>query len=463
MTLLNNLSQPWSFADMASQGRESRVIIMGSTGAGKSEFANCASGSSDFLVGRSLSSCTTEVCTSKPFPVDGKIVTVIDTPGFDDTRRGDAGVLSSIAAYLSKSYEQGIKLTGVIFLCRITDIRMAGTAQRTFRIFRELCGESTFGHVLIVTNMWEKEKLEVGERREQELSTKYFKPVLDRGARMVRHDGTRASALNILRHLLDNDATALTIQQEIVDEHKQLANTAAGKELTSALREQAQNHDEELRILRAELEAAMKARDEETRREVQEELEKKREELARIKRDVESMTERFASDKTRLESRIAETEAVNRQHVERLQDMQNLVSQALLQMTKFQAEAVQPKEAEERQARILAEERLANMLANMKHREELQTIQTEMNKRLCALQDEISRMKLGRKGDEQCQADPEATETCASRQTRGRDTDQRERDEERIARLAHLVNMIVGFVITKWTKGPTNPAIPKMC
>lgn len=91
---------------MAPQGRESRVIIMGSTGAGKSEFANCTSGSSDFPVGRSLASCTTEARTSKPFLVDGKIVTIIDTPGFDDTRRGDAEVLSSIAAYLTEMNSQ---------------------------------------------------------------------------------------------------------------------------------------------------------------------------------------------------------------------------------------------------------------------------------------------------------------------------------------------------------------------
>ncbi|KAI5994302.1 hypothetical protein EDC04DRAFT_2613206 [Pisolithus marmoratus] len=387
---------------------------MGSTGVGKSQFANCASGSSDFLVGRSLASCTTEVCTSKPFLVDGKIVTVMDTPGFDDTRRGDAEVLSSIAAYLSKSYEQGIKLTGIIYLYRITDVRMAGTAQRTFRIFRKLCGEGTFGHVLIVTNMWEKEKPEVGEARERELSAKYFKPALDRGARMIRHDGTQASALNILRDLLDNDTTTLRIQQEIVDEHKQVVHTAAGEELTSALREQAQSYGDELRDLRTELEAAMKARDEETRQEVQGELERKREELARIKQDVEHMTERFISEKTRLESRIAEMEAANHQHVERLQDMQNLVSQALLQLMKSQAEAGRPKEAEERQARILAEERLANVLASMKHREELQAMQTEMNKRLCTLQEEISRMKSGGKADEQHQTDPETTNALGS-------------------------------------------------
>ncbi|KAI6025176.1 hypothetical protein PISMIDRAFT_550392 [Pisolithus microcarpus 441] len=451
---------------MAPQGRESRVIIMGSTGAGKSEFANCASGSSEFLVGRSLASCTTGACTSKPFLVDGKIVTIIDTPGFDDTRRGDAEVLSSIAAFLSKLYEQGTKLTGIIYLYRITDVRMVGTAQRTFRVFRKLCGESTFGHVLIVTNMWEKEKLEVGEAREQQLSAKYFKPALDGGARMMRHDGTRESALNILRRLLDNETTSLSIQREIVDEHKQLIHTAAGEELTSALREQAQSYNDELRSLRTEMETAMKAKDEETRREVQEELERKREELTRIKRDVESMTERFVSEKTRLETRIADMEAANRQHVGQLLDMQNLVSQALLQLMKSQNDAARPKEVEEREARILAEERLANVLASTKHREELQAVQSEMNKRLCALQDEIAKMKSG-KADEPRKTDPDATETYTSRQAKDQETDQKERertkDEERIARLAYFVNMIVGFVITKWTKGSTNPTIPKTC
>lgn len=66
------------------------------------QFINLASGS-DLPVGRGLESCTSEVRTSKPFYLNGRIVTLIDTPGFDDTTRSDTDILSSIAAYLSNT------------------------------------------------------------------------------------------------------------------------------------------------------------------------------------------------------------------------------------------------------------------------------------------------------------------------------------------------------------------------
>lgn len=349
---------------------------------------------------------------------------------------------------------------------RITDVRMGNTAQRTFRVFCELCGENTFKNVVIVTNMWGNVNPELGEAREHELTTKFFKPVLDRGARMCRHDGTRDSALTILRHLVDNEAVVLTIQQEIVEERRGFADTAAGAVLSHALKEQADHHDEELRNLRAEMEIAMRAKDEESRKELQEEFDNKREELVRIKRDVQGMTENFASEKARLETRITEMEMTNRYHVERLQEMQDLVNNALLQVMKSQTENARRKE-DERLARSLAEEHLANALAEAKHREQLQTMQDEMNKRIRTLQEEISRVNTEkRKETESIGVDPAKAEVELKRQARIREVEEEERvkkeEQERLNRLAHFAFMVVSFVIAKWTKGPTGPTIPKM-
>lgn len=69
---------------------------------GRYQFINCASGS-ELPVGKGLESCTVDVRTSKPFLLNGRIVTLIDTPGFDDTTRSDTDILSSIAAYAAKS------------------------------------------------------------------------------------------------------------------------------------------------------------------------------------------------------------------------------------------------------------------------------------------------------------------------------------------------------------------------
>lgn len=48
-----------------------------------------------------LGSCTHEVKLADEFILDGKGVTLIDTPGFDDTSKSDADILKMIAAFLA--------------------------------------------------------------------------------------------------------------------------------------------------------------------------------------------------------------------------------------------------------------------------------------------------------------------------------------------------------------------------
>ena len=66
------------------------------------QFINLASGSS-LRVGTNLESCTDEVNTVDPFPLDGRPVVLIDTPGFDDSSKSDTEILKSIAAYLAST------------------------------------------------------------------------------------------------------------------------------------------------------------------------------------------------------------------------------------------------------------------------------------------------------------------------------------------------------------------------
>ena len=91
---------------------------MGATGSGKStvstvclaviirgspdslQFINLASGST-LRVGMGLESCTAEVKLADKFALDGSSVTLIDTPGFDDTSLSDTDILEMIAAFLA--------------------------------------------------------------------------------------------------------------------------------------------------------------------------------------------------------------------------------------------------------------------------------------------------------------------------------------------------------------------------
>ena len=138
---------------------------------------------------------------------------------------------------------------------RISDFRMGGVSTRNFKMFRQLCGESTLRNVVIVTNMWGEVSRDVGEAREAELVNQeiFFKPVLDKAALMMRHENTRDSAHHILLQIIDNHPLPLRIQRELVDQGKDISQTAAGAELNRELMEQIQVHKREMRELEREM------------------------------------------------------------------------------------------------------------------------------------------------------------------------------------------------------------------
>ena len=53
------------------------------------------------MIGESLESCTAQVQIADQFELDGRTVTLIDTPGFDDTTKSDADILKMIAFFLA--------------------------------------------------------------------------------------------------------------------------------------------------------------------------------------------------------------------------------------------------------------------------------------------------------------------------------------------------------------------------
>lgn len=191
-----------------------------------------------------------------------------------------------------------------MYMHRISDNKMGGPSRKNFHMLRNLCGDTNLQNVLLVTNMWSGVDPEVGEARERELAgnEKFFKPVLDRGARMLRHDGSQASAHAILRHLVGLEPSTLLVQDEMVNQEKDLAHTTAGAEIMRELKEQTERHAKALEHLCLGIEAARLAEDEETREILQEEAKKAREKIERIQGDLERMVTNFATENSRLEN-----------------------------------------------------------------------------------------------------------------------------------------------------------------
>jgi len=97
--------------------------------------------------------------------------------------------------------------------------------------------------------MWGKVDVKKGEKREAELRDKFFKPAIDKGAQLIRHDNTAKTAHNILRYIINNRRLPLRIQIKLVDEKKKLLETVAGEELNREMLELTWKQEAEIKQL----------------------------------------------------------------------------------------------------------------------------------------------------------------------------------------------------------------------
>jgi len=254
-------------------------------------------------------------------------VLLLDTPGFDDTTMTDTDVLRIISAYLVTMFvlrilffltwqyltgdlsplrnKQGARLVGVIYMQRISDFKVGGSARRDLRMFQELCGEEAYENVIVVTNMWGQVPEEDGEARELELKTKdiFYKPILDRRGIMERHDNTRESAHRILEKLIHKEPAVLRIQRELA-EGTDITQTAAFRQLDRELSELALQHQKNLDQLKAEMATAEQNMDEDTQNELAEEKQKLEDELRRAQTQASRLASDYQAELRKIEEKL---------------------------------------------------------------------------------------------------------------------------------------------------------------
>ncbi|KAF9441876.1 hypothetical protein P691DRAFT_628832, partial [Macrolepiota fuliginosa MF-IS2] len=199
---------------------------MGPVGAGKSTFIKVATGAENIQIGDALTSCTQDIqvvrCCN---PSLGGDVIFVDTPGFDDTYKPDAQILGEIADWLRETCAAGIKLSGILYVHRITD-RITNTPSRNLDMFQQLCGLSALSNVILVTTNWGQfQTVDEGIKNEEGLRNNW-QPLLDSGSQMLRFEYTCTSAWNIINALLTNKKP-LEIQREMVDENRPSPQTSA--------------------------------------------------------------------------------------------------------------------------------------------------------------------------------------------------------------------------------------------
>lgn len=198
-------------------------------------------------------------------------------------------------------------------------------------MFRKLCGESTLKNVVLVTNMWGKVEQTVGEARERELAGVYFKPALDKDAQLARHYNTTQSSHDIIRRIMKNDPAALQIQQELVDEGKDIRSTAAGEAVNEELNKVIRRHEAEMNTLREEMRQALKEKDEETRKELEEETRKIKAQMDKMKVESETMASKYNEERRKME------EAMERMQEQARQEQSQARAEHTRQITELKA------------------------------------------------------------------------------------------------------------------------------
>ena len=264
------------------------IAVMGVTGVGKSTFISQLS-DRPVKIGHNMDACKQSFETrfkAKSLVLslnclgtqqvevfhckyDAFSVYLVDTPGFDDTNRSDTEVLREIATWLTTSFSRRVQLDGIMYLHRITDTRLQGSARKNLSMFKKLCGADALKNVILTTTMWELVSPAEGERREEELTktTDFWGYMVQNGSQVVRHQNTAVSARQLIRlyvsrkKALVGKKVTLEIQKEMVIEKKTLDDTAAGQEIDGEIAVERERLQIRLQQARKEMQKALEKKD----------------------------------------------------------------------------------------------------------------------------------------------------------------------------------------------------------
>ncbi|KIW68353.1 hypothetical protein PV04_04306 [Phialophora macrospora] len=294
------------------------IAVMGPTGVGKSSFIKTLTGAKDIVIGHGLTSgeCSSltglgtqpanDIATSKVqcynLAHEGTNFVLVDTPGFDDSRGLDNDVVQEILSWLKSSMGEGLLLSGLIYLHRIIDPRISGTARSNMRLFRELCGSDNLHQVVLATTFWAAVDDELGQRREAQLleDPKFWKPMAEKGSKAFRLKQDRGECLQILSHIAQKNDKFLVQAQQEMRRGQEAHETSAGRAMNLGLERIKQEYEAQVADERRKQQAVLDEADRRRRAEHREERRRlehqRRREMERLEREARE------KDKARRES-----------------------------------------------------------------------------------------------------------------------------------------------------------------
>lgn len=250
--------------------------------------------------------------SSFEFEHEGYQITLIDTPGFNDTTRSESEVLKEIADWLDWTYRNPphLKLNGILYLQSIMDPRIFGSSLRNLKMFKDLCGEDPLKNVILVTSKWGlarksgQEDLAWNHERQLRNDRQFWAPMVEKGSRMARFEDTQDSALQIILSVVDQSPVLLQIQAELVDESKNLIDTAAGNTVNEEMIKLEKKYKDEISQIQKEMDEALAARDVEVQEALQESKENFERRLDKLRDEQAMLQYERRNDARRMQSVI---------------------------------------------------------------------------------------------------------------------------------------------------------------
>jgi hypothetical protein len=264
---------------------------------------------------------------SYQFSHRGKIITLVDTPGFDDSNISDSEILMKLLGWLKETQEGEQKLSGILYLHRIDSPRMQGSALRNFGTFKQLCGEEFYKNMMFGTTCWDLvEAMTIGEERETQLREKgeFWHALLQKGSEIVRIPREQDLARDVIFHLASKDPAFLKSQVEMSAMGLPLDEVSATKTINEELEKvKAANErircQEEENFLRLQREREEKARAEQEKARLQHDLmlreqEAERQRTLQAQREAQVKREKEMKELEEQMRRIRIQEAVQREN-----------------------------------------------------------------------------------------------------------------------------------------------------
>ncbi|KAF2174953.1 hypothetical protein K469DRAFT_612569 [Zopfia rhizophila CBS 207.26] len=277
---------------------------MGMTGAGKSTFISLCTQDRAAVAGHGLLSCTSRV-TVHTMTYCNRTIHLIDTPGFDDSGRTDGETLQELAFWLAAAYERNIYISGLIYLHRITDTRLQGSAFRALTAFKKLCGPENYCGIVLATTRWDEltpDQMSLASGRQRELCKKesFWGDIHQGGGKVVALSAARIDAMNIIKHIVSKDRRlTLAFQRQLIDEERPIHKTDAGQLLYDASTEDFRQMQDQLSIAEQDF-----------RNIIDTEHSERREELSNFMSNLSQNMKPFENDLARLKMTAKDLKAV---------------------------------------------------------------------------------------------------------------------------------------------------------